>query len=71
MTGPRVRTNRIFISGQLVELWEDTDVAFGCAPADLQRYADGEQWVLLFNAMMLNVPGKDLEWGSSAGVRLR
>ena len=71
MTSSRVRTNRIFVSGQLVELWEDTDVAFGCAPADLQRYADGEQWVLLFNAMMLNVPDADLGWGSSDRVRLR
>jgi hypothetical protein len=64
MTSSWVRTNRTFVSGQLVELWEDPEVAFGCARADLQRYADREEWVLLFNAMMLNTPRAELECGS-------
>jgi len=47
---------RMFVAGQLVELWEDPEMAFGWGRDDLERYADREQWVLLFNAMMLSVP---------------
>ena len=64
MTSSLIRRKRMFISGQLVELWEDPEVAFGCARADLQRYVDRDEWVLLFNAMMLNAPDTELERGS-------
>jgi hypothetical protein len=42
-----IRRKRIFVSGQLVEFWEDPEVAFGWAREDLRRYADREEWVLL------------------------
>ena len=47
---------RMFVAGQLVELWEDPEMGFGWGREDLERYADREEWVLLFNAMMLSVP---------------
>ena len=42
-----VRTRRVFVSGQLVEYWENED---------LQAYVDGGRWVLLFNALVLTGP---------------
>ena len=48
-----ISTRRMYVSGRLVELWEDRDRPFGCAQADLQRYLDGEAWILLFNALAL------------------
>ena len=51
-----IRGKRMFVSGQLVELWEDPEVRFGWDREDLERYAGREEWVLLFNAMMLSVP---------------
>ena len=56
MTTSLIRRTRIFLSGQLVEFWEDPEVTFGWTSEDLRRYADREEWVLLFNAMMLSVP---------------
>ena len=44
---------RLYVSGGLVELWEDPDRPFGCAPDDVRRYLDREAWVLLFNAVAL------------------
>jgi len=44
---------RVFVSGQLVEYWEHPDVAFGWTHEHLQTYADREDWVLLFNAILL------------------
>jgi hypothetical protein len=41
----------MYVSGRLVEFWEDPDHPFGCAQADLQGYLDREAWVLLFNAL--------------------
>jgi hypothetical protein len=46
-------TRYIYVSGGLIEFWEDPDHPFGCAEADLQRYLDREAWVLLFNALTL------------------
>ena len=64
MTISFIRRKRIFVSGQLVEFWEDPEVTFDWAREDLRRYADREEWVLLFNAVMLTVPGAELEGGS-------
>ena len=55
---------RFFVSGQLVEFWEHPDVAFGCSREDLQTYVDREDWVLLFNAMVLTGPRPETEQGS-------
>jgi len=57
-------TSLIFVSGQLVEFWEDPEGTFGWAGEDLRRYADREEWVLLFNAVMLSVPGTEPGCGS-------
>jgi hypothetical protein len=46
-------THYIYVSGRLIEFWEDPDHPFGCAEADLQGYLDREAWVLLFNALTL------------------
>ena len=46
-------THHIYVSGRLIEFWEDPDHPFGCAEADLQGYLDREAWVLLFNALTL------------------
>ena len=44
----------VYIEGDdRYELWEDPDRPFGCAPRDLERYAEHEAWVLLFNAVAL------------------
>ncbi len=51
-----VRTRRVFVSGQLVEYWENGDVPFGWENEDLQAYVDGGRWVLLFNALVLTGP---------------
>ena len=46
-------TRYIYVSGRLIEFWEDADHPFGCAQPDLQGYLDCEAWVLLFNALAL------------------
>ena len=50
----------MFVSGQLVDLWEDPEVTFGWGREDLEGYVDREEWVLLFNALMLSVPSPEL-----------
>ena len=42
-----------YVSGQEVELWEDARQPFGWAEEDLDGYARGGQWDLLFNALVL------------------
>ncbi len=40
-----IRTKRVFLSGQLVEYWENADLPFGWARDDLQAYLDRGQWM--------------------------
>jgi hypothetical protein len=54
----------VFVSGQLVEYWEHPDVAFGWTREHLQTYVDREDWVLLFNALLLICPRPETELGS-------
>ena len=54
-------TRLIYVSGRLIEFWEDPDHPFGCAQADLQRYLDREAWVLLFNALALTARAQVLQ----------
>ena len=42
-------------SAGVPHLWEDPDHPFGCEPHDLHRYAERQDWVTLFNAIMLTV----------------
>ena len=51
-----VHSRCFFVSGQLVEYWEDPDVRFGWDPEDLQDYVDREDWLSLFNAIILTAP---------------
>jgi hypothetical protein len=51
-----IRTKRLFVSGQLVEYWENADLPFGWASEDLQAYQERGAWVLLFNAVLLTAP---------------
>ena len=46
----------MFVSGQLVEYWENPELPFGWTHADLQGYVDRGAWVLLFNAVVLTAP---------------
>jgi len=43
-----------YVSGQAVELWEDSRQPFGWAEEDLDGYARGGCWELLFNALVLS-----------------
>jgi hypothetical protein len=45
--------HRLFVGGQLVEVWENPDFPFRCTSDDIEKYAESGHWVLLFNAMML------------------
>jgi hypothetical protein len=51
-----IRTKRVFVSGQLVEYWENPDVAFGWTAEHVQGYVDRSDWTLLFNALVLTAP---------------
>jgi hypothetical protein len=51
-----MKTKRVFLSGQVVEYWENTDLPFGWTLDDLQGYVDRSQWTLLFNALVLTGP---------------
>jgi len=44
---------KFYVSGQVVELWEDARQPFGWAEEDLDGYARGGHWDLLFNALVL------------------
>lgn len=44
---------RMFVAGELVELWENPDFAFPTSENDLEECVESERWVLVFNAMML------------------
>ena len=55
---------RVFVAGQLVEYWEDLNVAFGWTREDQQTYLDRGAWVLLFNALLLTEPRSGTEHGS-------
>ena len=46
-------TRRLFVSGDLVEFWEDPSIPFGWTRDYLQYYANRRAWVLLFNAVAL------------------
>jgi len=51
-----IHGKRMFVSGQLVEYWENRELPFGWTHEDLQGYVDRGAWVLLFNAVVLTAP---------------
>ncbi len=44
---------RLFLAGELVEVWEDPERPFRCTDEEIELYAEGGRWVLLFNALVL------------------
>lgn len=53
-----VERRRFYVSGQAVELWEDSDRPFGWARQDMEAYAASGEWELLFNALVLTAPAE-------------
>jgi hypothetical protein len=51
---PILDRRRFFVSGQPVELWENSDLPFGWTREEIEDYAAEGEWVLLFNALVLN-----------------
>jgi hypothetical protein len=51
---PVAEKRRFYVSGQPVELWEDSDNPFGWTRDDMEGYAAHGEWELLFNALVLN-----------------
>lgn len=45
--------HRLFVGGQLVEVWENPDFPFRVSSEDIETYAAAGHWILLFNAMTL------------------
>jgi hypothetical protein len=43
----------VYISGEPVELWENSHTPFGWSDDDLETYARNGDWELLFNALVL------------------
>lgn len=48
-----VQVRRFFLSGEMVELWENPDFPFCCTSEGIQEYAEDGEWVLLFSALTL------------------
>ena len=59
-----IQSKRLFLSGQLVEYWENPDLPFGWTAEELQGYLDRGNWVLLFNAVVLTAPRPAAEHAS-------
>jgi hypothetical protein len=53
MTPDAAPRRRLLLQGQLVEVWEDPQLAFGWSEDHLEGYIDQGAWVALFNAVML------------------
>ena len=51
---PQVNSRRVYISGEQVEIWENPDLPFRCTQEEIDGYAEQEDWVLLFNALVLS-----------------
>ena len=64
MSPGRPITRRVYVSGAALEFWEDPDRPFGCAPADLRRYADAADRERLFNALALHATIEAQQAGS-------
>jgi hypothetical protein len=45
---------RLFVAGQLVEFWENSEAPFGLTAEHLAAYARQGSWGLLFNALLLS-----------------
>jgi hypothetical protein len=43
-----------YVSGQPVELWENSEIPFGWSEEELEEYASSGDWESLFNALVLS-----------------
>jgi hypothetical protein len=50
----QIGSRRVYISGEQVEIWENPDLPFRCTQEEINGYAEQEDWVLLFNALVLS-----------------
>lgn len=49
----QANSQRFFVSGQAVELWENPRLPFGCGLQELESYCLHARWDLLFNAIVI------------------
>ena len=54
LVDPTADRRRFYVSGQPVELWENSELPFGWTRDDMETYAASGEWELLFNALVLN-----------------
>jgi hypothetical protein len=59
-----VHIRRFFLSGEMVELWENPDFPFCCTRSGMQAYAEDGEWILLFSAMTMGSGDSASECGS-------
>jgi len=59
-----VSRKRLFVEGQLVELWENPEAPFGWTAEHLRAYTRRGAWALLFNALLLTNPRPQEALGS-------
>lgn len=59
-----VQTRRFFLSGEMVELWENPDFPFCCSRDGMEAYAEDGEWILLFSALTLGSGGPASQRGS-------
>ncbi len=52
-TVDRGERKKFFVEGRQVDFWEDPNIPFAWNRDDLEEYAMREEWVKLFNAIML------------------
>src|SRR5690242_4392906 len=50
----QLNPRRVYISGEQVEIWENPVLPFRCTQEEINGYAEHENWVLLFNALVLS-----------------
>jgi hypothetical protein len=51
---PQINSRHVYISGEQVEIWENPALPFRCTQEEINGYAEHEEWVLLFNALVLS-----------------
>lgn len=50
----QIGSRRVYISGQQIEVWENPDLPFRCTYEEIKGYAERQNWVMLFNALVLS-----------------
>jgi hypothetical protein len=50
----QLNSRSVYISGEQVEIWENPALPFRCTQEEINGYAEQEEWVLLYNALVLS-----------------